>query len=218
MSSEFIKSLPHPEDGQFIIPLNDEESQEVNALVCVRELTWFEAANIEYTKYRVENGKDKYFNGEAERRETLRKVIVWVADLHEELFVDATTSNVLSLMDANTLEVVWNEYARITTVSGIEQATLYDSAVRFFSGTAAGSGPVHPMVLIVDAMDKGICTMSVDEFKNITNSEHERMMICLKAKQQMLDSEKTKVTVTSQSSQVDTRNYPPGFFPPGVHP
>jgi hypothetical protein len=53
------------------------------AIFCVRDLKWHESLSIEAKSYRTEES-DLYFSGEYQRREILKKAIVWVYDLINE--------------------------------------------------------------------------------------------------------------------------------------
>lgn len=211
--TDFEVNLPSIQMNQHLIHLKEDDI--VVALACVQELTWVESAQIEYAKY----NSSTQFNGEGERKEILQKVIKWVADLQSNVFVSSSTSNIFAMLDEAASNFIWEEYERLTRVSGDEQVALFDSSMRFFRGEPAGSGPIHPMVLLIDAMDKGLCTMTMAEFNMLTNSEHERMMICYHARQQAkMKAQNVESLPNIQDNAHVPDLFPPNFFPPGVKP
>ena len=66
--------MPQIEKDQYIFKVKIGDNL---AIFCVRDLKWHESLSIEAKSYRIEES-DLYFSGEYQRREILKKAIVWV--------------------------------------------------------------------------------------------------------------------------------------------
>jgi len=122
--------LPQVENDQYIFKVKIGDDI---AIFCVRDLTWSEAMAIETLAFRSEED-ELYFAGEYERREVLKKAIVWVYDLNEE-----------KLLKNN---------SEINILANLSQ----------------------PFV------DKGIISMSRDEFRKMSVTELEKLQLILTAR------------------------------------
>ena len=71
--------LPQIDKDQYIFKVKLGEDI---AIFCCRDLTWSEALDIESKAFKVDE-EDLYFSGEFERREILKKAIIWVYDFNK---------------------------------------------------------------------------------------------------------------------------------------
>ena len=78
--------LPQIDKDQYIFKVKLEDDI---AIFCCRDLTWSEALDIEAKAFKVDED-DLYFSGEYERREILKKAIIWVYDLNNEKLIYST--------------------------------------------------------------------------------------------------------------------------------
>jgi hypothetical protein len=171
--------LPQVENDQYIFKVKIGEDI---AIFCVRDLTWSESMAIETQAFRSEED-DLYFAGEYERREVLKKAIVWAYDLNEEkLLKNDSEVNILSSLSQPFVDNLWDQYFKYINIDAKEANVLYTSALKYFKGESQSSYPVLPFIVEVDYMLKGIISMSRDEFRKMSVTELEKLQLILTAR------------------------------------
>ncbi len=170
--------LPQVDKGQyeFDVKINDDI-----AIVCSRDLTWEEALNIESSAFKVDE-EDLYFSGEYERREILKKAIVWVYDLNAEKVLKNVNGEIITKITQPFVDELWVQYFKYIGLDAKEANIIYNSALKYFKGESQNGYPVLPMIVEVDYMLKGIISMSRDEFKKLSNNELEKLQLIMTAR------------------------------------
>ena len=76
---DFLKNLPalNKKKNEFFIKIDWEEEDKI--YVAVRELYWHEMLEAETQAFRMKSEEEMYLSGEHERREILKKAILWIA-------------------------------------------------------------------------------------------------------------------------------------------
>ncbi len=170
--------LPQVDKDQYIfkVKINDDI-----AIFCCRDLTWEEALNIESSAFKVDE-EDLYFSGEYERREILKKAIVWVYDLNAEKVLKNENGEIITKITQPFVDELWVQYFKYIGLDAKEANIIYNSALKYFKGESQNGYPVLPMIVEVDYMLKGIISMSRDEFKKLSNNELEKLQLIMTAR------------------------------------
>ncbi|MBS1722351.1 MAG: hypothetical protein JSS66_05030 [Armatimonadetes bacterium] len=150
-------------------------------LCALQEPTWRQAAAIEMYAFRRSDNGQEYFSGEQERRELLRISLRWVADPETN---SVRHSPSLSELAQGFVEALWRQVAREFFVQLEEASSLYASAVSFFKGELGH--PVHPVILDVNGIMKGMFTFNGAEWNAVSMSDFERYQIVWSAYQEHL--------------------------------
>ena len=211
--------LPLAQSDEFFIPIDISGEK---AIVCVRDLPWTVVASIDAMAFRSNEYRQTYFSGEYERREQLRRAIVWVANVGSK-HVEHNDANgrIMGLLDTGFTDALWPKYTDATSVGPQETAALYNSAQKYFKGKAAQGVPVPPIVIMVDYLLKGITQIPYSEFKSMTASELDRMQIVVSAYYDVAPKGKTAIPQSSghdlpkMSPKDIAEIMPSNFFPPG---
>lgn len=181
----FINNLPKlkKKKNQFLIKINWEDDEIV--YVGIRELFWHEMLQAETLAFRIKSEDEMYLAGEHERREILKKAILWVAVVPTCEFMENKNEDILSKLNFDIVEAIWSQYQTYVFLGATEAAALYNSAVKYYLGDSQTNSPVPPMVLEVDLMLK-FGGMSRKELKKITATEMERMQTIFMARAEAL--------------------------------
>lgn len=145
--------------------------------ICLfRELTWKEASNIDYKSF-VKNKDLTYFNSEKEKREIVEKSLLKIYDLNNlEL---KFTSDQLS---HDFVEKYWEIYQNYLHLNLKEVNEIFESSKKYFNSKNNEIFPIHPLIIQVDYMTKGIVHLSKTEFENLTVKEFEAIQLILSVK------------------------------------
>lgn len=170
--------LPQVDKDQYIfkVKINDDI-----AIFCCRDLTWVEALSIESNAFKVDE-EELYFSGEFERREILKKAIVWVYDLNAEKVLKNENGEIITKLTQPFVDELWVQYFKYIGLDAKEANIVYNSALKYFKGESQNGYPVLPMIVEVDYMLKGIISMSREEFKKLSNNELERLQLIMTAR------------------------------------
>jgi len=170
--------LPQVDKDQYIfkVKINDDI-----AIFCCRDLTWVEALSIESNAFKVDE-EELYFSGEFERREILKKAIVWVYDLNAEKVLKNENGEIITKLTQPFVDELWVQYFKYIGLDAKEANIVYNSALKDFKGESQNGYPVLPMIVEVDYMLKGIISMSREEFKQLSNNELERLQLIMTAR------------------------------------
>jgi hypothetical protein len=151
------------------------------AIFCCRDLTWGEALDIESKAFKVDE-EDLYFSGEYERREILKKAIVWVYDFNNEKLLKNENGEIITKLTQPFVDELWVQYFKYIGLDAKEANIIYNSALKYFKGESQNGYPVLPMIVEVDYMLKGVISMSREEFKKMSNNELEKLQLIMTAR------------------------------------
>lgn len=177
---QWLESLPklNKNNYEFIIKIDLEETF---IFVGVRELYWHEMMNIEAYSFRKGVDDTVYLAGEQERREILKKAILWVATLPDREFETNEDGQILSKLKFEIVEYIWEQYQPKVFLGATEAAALYNAAAKYFNGEAQANSPVPAIIVEVDMMLK-FGGLSRAELKEISTTEMERMQTVFMAR------------------------------------
>ena len=179
MSSQEEKDeLPQVDKDQYIFKVKLEDDI---AIFCCRDLTWSEALDIEAKAFKVDED-DLYFSGEYERREILKKAIIWVYDLNNEKLLKNEYGEIITKLTQPFVDELWVQYFKYIGLDAKEANIVYNSALKYFKGESQNGYPVLPMIVEVDYMLKGVISMSRDEFRKLSNNELEKLQLIMTAR------------------------------------
>jgi hypothetical protein len=193
---EWLKTLPelNKENNEFIVEVEWEDSTIYAAL---RELYWHEMMDIEAYSFRKKDEEEFYLAGENERREILKKALIWVAVVPNQEFDTNEDRMLLKRIKFEVMEAIWEEYQPRIYLGATEAAALYNASV--------------PSIIVeVDMMLKfGGLTRS--ELKKITTTEMERMQTVFMARSEALGlgARRTRVSspVPEETDAVDMKDW-----------
>ena len=80
------------------------------------------------------------------------------------------------------LERVWIQYKDCLHLNNTEVNFIYNSAKRYFDPDNKEVYPIHPIIIEVDYMLKGLVSFSRTEFSKLTMKEFETVQLILAAK------------------------------------
>ena len=170
--------LPQIDKDQYIFKVKLEDDI---AIFCCRDLTWSEALDIEAKAFKVDED-DLYFSGEYERREILKKAIIWVYDLNNEKLLKNENGEIITKLTQPFVDELWVQYFKYIGLDAKEANIVYNSALKYFKGESQNGYPVLPMIVEVDYMLKGVISMSRDEFRKLSNNELEKLQLIMTAR------------------------------------
>lgn len=142
----------------------------------VRELTWKEALEIDAKSFHL-NKNEMYFNSESEKRQILNKALLSIIEQN-----DIEIQFSIDTLKYSFVEKLWNEYQKYLHLSSDEINLIYNSTKKYFNNSNNEIYPIHPMIIEVDYIIKGIVSYSKDEFKNLTLREFEALQLILSIK------------------------------------
>ena len=146
--------------------------------VKLRLLSWTEGLEIDKEAFK-NNGNVSYFSSEKEKRLILKKVI-------SEIYVDGLSLDFdFENLTHDFIERVWQKYYSYLHLSNSEINYIYNSAKKYFDPNNKDVVPVHPFIIEVDYMSKGIVSFSRNEFTNLTMKEFETIQLILSAKNEV---------------------------------
>ena len=191
--------LPQIDKDQYIFKVKLEDDI---AIFCCRDLTWGEALDIESKAFKVDED-DLYFSGEYERREILKKAIVWVYDFNNEKLLKNENGEIITKLTQPFVDELWVQYFKYIGLDAKEANIIYNSALKYFKGESQNGYPVLPMIVEVDYMLKGIISMSRDEFKKMSNNELEKLQLIMTARADAFGLAAQQQVVTEKVEKMD---------------
>ena len=191
--------LPQVDKDQYIfkVKINDDI-----AIFCCRDLTWVEALDIESNAFKVDQD-ELYFSGEYERREILKKAIVWVYDLNAEKVLKNENGEIITKLSQPFVDELWVQYFKYIGLDAKEANIIYNSALKYFKGESQNGYPVLPMIVEVDYMLKGVISMSRDEFKKMSNNELEKLQLIMTARADAFGLAAQQQVITEKKENMD---------------
>ena len=170
--------LPQVDKDHYIFKVKIENDI---AIFCCRDLYWGESLDIEANAFKIDED-DLYFSGEYERREILKKAIVWVYDINNEKLLKNQNGEIIAKLTQPFVDELWVQYFKYIGLDAKEANIVYNSALKYFKGESQNGYPVLPMIVEVDSMLKGVISMSREEFKKLTNNELEKLQLIMTAR------------------------------------
>lgn len=167
-TAELETWAPSVQEGEFLLRIQFEGE---TYLCCLREPTWREAAAIEMYAFRKSQDGREYFAGEYERRELLKKSLIWIA----ETGTKTVHKPDISQLSYDFVVQLWEHASKVFFVQFGEAQALYASAKSFFSGELGH--PVHPVILDVDGIIKRVFVFNATEWRSVKMSDYERYQI-----------------------------------------
>ena len=207
-------NLPPLQEGQFLLKVPAANSY---ALFCMRELCWPEAQDIEVQAFRYTDQNDMYFVEEFERRETLKKALVWVCEQDKIVFNDCTGS-LLGKIHSDIINALWDKYKEATTLYAHEASALYNAAYHYFTGDVQTEHPVPSIVIDVDFFLKGV-QWTRSEFRRFSASDLERIQMVLAGRSDALKVSRTAAPANSTQLTAPSEQLSPDMiatFPPHI--
>jgi hypothetical protein len=199
-SQEEKDELPQVDKDQYIFKVKLEDDI---AIFCCRDLTWSEALDIESKAFKVDED-ELYFSGEYERREILKKAIIWVYDLNNEKLLKNQNGEIITKLTQPFVDELWVQYFKYIGLDAKEANIVYNSALKYFKGESQNGYPVLPMIVEVDYMLKGVISMSRDEFKKLSNNELEKLQLIMTARADAFGLASQQQVVTEKKESSDT--------------
>ena len=200
MSSQEEKDeLPQIDKDQYIFKVKLEDDI---AIFCCRDLYWGESLDIEANAFKIDED-DLYFSGEYERREILKKAIIWVYDLNNEKLLKNENGEIITKITQPFVDELWVQYFKYIGLDAKEANIVYNSALKYFKGESQNGYPVLPMIVEVDYMLKGVISMSREEFKKLTNNELEKLQLIMTARADAFGLAAQQQVVTEKKENMD---------------
>ncbi len=144
--------------------------------VLCKELSWKEGLEIDYKSFK-QNNKNYYFSSEKEKREIVSKSLLEIKDSNNSQ-IDFTFED----LSYNFVEEYWVKYQKYLHLSSSEINDIYTHSKKYFDPNNSETFPLHPMIIEVDYMTKGIVSLSKKEFEELTIREFEAMQLILAVK------------------------------------
>jgi hypothetical protein len=165
-----------------------------NIVFLVKEISWKEGLEIDARSFRKKEDL-VYQNTEFEKREILKIAIVKAYDKEAEITLTRKIeSNVLEFLDHVLVEKLWVEYQKYLFLSADEANFYYTSTKKYFDPNNSETFPVHPLIIEVDYMTRGIVSMSTKEFSNLSMKEFETIQIIIATKNEVGRNEMNELT------------------------
>jgi hypothetical protein len=188
-----FENVPPLREGEFLITLKFNSKP---VLFCMRELFWHENQDIETYAFR-KNDDELFFSGEFERREILKKAIIWVHQSGTTEYNDVKGS-MLSKINADVVLELWNKFQEVAVLNAAEASAIYNAAYHYFKGESQTRFPVPSLVIDVDFWLKGV-QWTREDFRKVTAANLERIQLILAGRADAL-----KVTKSAQNIVHDT--------------
>lgn len=206
--SQWIELLPKPKKkkNEFLIVC---EYNEDYLVACMRELTWYEAVEIDCYAFREGSSGKTFYAGEYVRREKLSRATRWIAEYPSNKFLENRDGEILSNISVEVGEILWREYFDQTNIFSDESAAIYASAVKYFREESQVSFPVYPLIAEVD-MTLKFSRWTRKELKKLTESEMSKIKLILLARQHALgySNIETEETKNTSKESVPLSMYP----------
>ncbi len=199
LQQEEKDELPQIDKDQYIFKV---KLQNDIAIFCCRDLTWSEALDIESKAFKVDED-DLYFSGEYERREILKKAIVWVYDFNNEKLLKNENGEIITKLTQPFVDELWVQYFKYIGLDAKEANIIYNSALKYFKGESQNGYPVLPLIVEVDYMLKGVISMSREEFKKMSNNDLEKLQLIMTARADAFGLAAQQQVVTEKVEKMD---------------
>lgn len=160
----------------------------------VKEITWKEGLEIDARSFRKKEDVI-YQNTEFEKREILKLAILKAYDSKANITLSKKfEENILEFLDHVLIEKLWVEYQKFLYLSADEANFYYSSTKKYFDPNNNETFPVHPLIIEVDYMLRGIVSMSTKEFSSLSMKEFETIQIIIATKNEVGRNEMNELT------------------------
>jgi hypothetical protein len=159
--------------------LNFEKTHTINIQnhkILFRELSWKEGLEIDSAAFKKHN-KNFYFSSEKEKREIVRKSIIKIYNID-----DKEIEFNFEDLSYEFVEDYWLKYQNYLHLSSMEVNDIYLHAKKYFDPDNSEVFPLHPLIIEVDYMTKGIVSLSKKEFEELSIREFEAIQLILAVK------------------------------------
>jgi hypothetical protein len=159
------------------INFNNVHSLEIqkHKIIC-RELSWKEGLAIDASAFKTQN-KNFYFSSEKEKREIVKKTILEIIDQDNNKLNYSFED-----LSFDFVEDYWIKYQSLLHLSSSEVNEIHLHAKKYFDPNNSETFPLHPLIIEVDYMTKGIVSLSKKEFEELTIREFEAIQLILAVK------------------------------------
>ena len=147
-----------------------------NYKIKCKELTWKEGLEIDSDAFKKHN-KNFYFSSEKEKREIVKKSILKIYD-QNNIEIDFKYED----LSFDFVEDYWIKYQNFLHLSSSEVNEIYLHAKKYFDPNNSEVFPLHPLIIEVDYMTKGIVSLSKKEFEELSIREFEAIQLILAVK------------------------------------
>lgn len=147
-----------------------------NHKIVFRELTWKEGLEIDSDSFKKQK-KNFYFSSEKEKRDIVKKSILKIYDEK-----DNEMSFKYEDLSFDFVEDFWIKYQNFLHLSSSEVNDIYLHAKKYFDPNNSEVFPLHPLIIEVDYMTKGIVSLSKKEFEELSIREFEAIQLILAVK------------------------------------
>jgi hypothetical protein len=167
-------------NNHFEITLDNIHMLEIDSYkIKVKELTWKEGLHID--SMAIKNNKnDLYFSSEVEKRNIVSKAIIEIYDADNNK-LDFKFED----LEHSFVEKVWKKYQDYLHLNTEEVHFIYNASKKYFDPNDSSIFALHPLILEVDYMTKGIVTLSRTEFEKLSIREFETIQLILSAKNEV---------------------------------
>lgn len=174
--SEYIGSAKNSiMDSDIDISNNDVFINIEEYRVRLRQLSWQEGLEIDKEAFK-QNANNIFFSSEKEKRLILKKALLSIRVNDQNLDYNFDD------LAHEFLERVWIEYKDYLHLNNSEINFIYNSAKKYFDPDNKEIYPIHPFIIEVDYMLKGLVSFSRNEFSKLTMKEFETVQLILAAK------------------------------------
>lgn len=180
---QWLTSLPEVPDDSFLLEVKDAND---TTIFCVKELDWQTAMNIDMKSFRVSEKGEQYYSEEYERRQTMSRAIVWVANQSSQITAYNKDGYILDRLSIHAVNQLWQKYKLITSVTTQEAQRLYDATKKYLNNEAQEGVPIPSVIPETIAICDGWSSLSLNELKNIKASDWERMQIVKMARTDLM--------------------------------
>ena len=150
-----------------------------NYKLYLREITWQEALSVDKESYKSSQGKP-YFSSEQEKRSIIKLALQKIE--YQSEFIDYNFEEIAH----NVIEQVWNEYQKYLHLSTSEINYIYKSAKKYFDSDNKDVFPVHPFIIEVDYMLRGVVSFSRNDFSKLSLRDFEALQLIMAARNEVV--------------------------------
>jgi hypothetical protein len=147
-----------------------------NHKIVFRELSWKEGLEIDATSLKQQN-KNYYLSSEKEKREIIKKSLLEIYN-DQGVKIDFTFED----LSFSFVEDFWIVYQKYLHLSSSEVNEIYTNSKKYFDSNNSEVFPLHPMIIEVDYMTKGIISLSKKEFEELSIREFEAIQLIFAVK------------------------------------
>lgn len=183
LEEQWLNSLPEIPDDSFLLEIKDASD---TTIFCVKELDWQTAMNIDMQCFRVSEKGEQYHSEEYERRQTLARAIIWVANKSSQIVAYNKDGYILDRLSIQAVNQLWQKYKIITSVNTQEAQRLYDATKKYLNNEAQEGVPIPSVIPETIAICDGWSSLSLTELKNIKTSDWDRMQIVKMARADLM--------------------------------